>query len=128
MGAAGARSRREGAGGDDAYDRLARSSRCRERHPGGARARAPGGGSGARMSAASYIILIFAGFVIGLVAAVPIGPVNLLCVRRTVAYGSLYGFLSGLGAAVADGVFASIVGFGLTAISDMIKNHVVLIE
>ncbi|HXL99752.1 MAG TPA: LysE family transporter, partial [Rhizomicrobium sp.] len=66
---------------------------------------------------------IGSGFVIGLIAAVPIGPVNLLCVRRTFAYGPLHGFLSGLGAATADVVFATIVGFGFTAIAQLIKSH-----
>jgi threonine/homoserine/homoserine lactone efflux protein len=76
----------------------------------------------------TYVLLIISGFVIGLIAAVPIGPVNLLCVRRTFAYGSLYGFLSGLGAALADGVFACIVGFGFTAIAQVIKSHFTPIE
>jgi threonine/homoserine/homoserine lactone efflux protein len=76
----------------------------------------------------TYLILIVSGFVIGLIAAVPIGPVNLLCVRRTFAYGSLYGFLSGLGAALADGVFATIVGFGFTAIAQVIKDHSTILE
>jgi threonine/homoserine/homoserine lactone efflux protein len=76
----------------------------------------------------TYLILIVSGFVIGLIAAVPIGPVNLLCVRRTFAHGSLYGFLSGLGAALADGVFATIVGFGFTAIAQLIKDHSTILE
>ena len=76
----------------------------------------------------TYLILIVSGFVIGLIAAVPIGPVNLLCVRRTFAHGSLYGFLSGLGAALADGVFATIVGFGFTAIAQLIKSHSTILE
>ncbi|HEY2071542.1 MAG TPA: LysE family transporter [Rhizomicrobium sp.] len=80
------------------------------------------------MTAGTYIILIVSGFVIGLIAAVPIGPVNMLCIRRTFAYGSLYGFLSGLGAALADGVFAAIVGFGLTTIAQMIQTHFTPIE
>jgi threonine/homoserine/homoserine lactone efflux protein len=76
----------------------------------------------------TYLVLILSGFVIGLIAAVPIGPVNLLCVRRTFAHGSLYGFLSGLGAALADGVFATIVGFGFTAIAQLIKDHSTVLE
>jgi len=76
----------------------------------------------------THLILIISGFVIGLIAAVPIGPVNLLCVRRTFAHGSLYGFLSGLGAALADGVFATIVGFGFTAIAQLIKDHSTVLE
>jgi threonine/homoserine/homoserine lactone efflux protein len=76
----------------------------------------------------TYIILLISGFVIGLIAAVPVGPVNLLCVRRTFAHGSMYGFLSGLGAALADVVFAAIVGFGLTWLSQLIKSYFTPIE
>jgi putative LysE/RhtB family amino acid efflux pump len=76
----------------------------------------------------NYIVLLISGFVIGLIAAVPVGPVNLLCVRRTFAHGSLYGFLSGLGAALADVVFAAIVGFGFTWIARLIQSHSTTIE
>ena len=54
-----------------------------------------------------YLILIGSGIIMGLIAAVPIGPVNLICVRRTFAFGPLNGFVSGLGAALGDGVFAA---------------------
>jgi len=37
----------------------------------------------------------------GLIAAVPIGPVNLICIRRSFAFGPVNGFVSGLGAALA---------------------------
>jgi threonine/homoserine/homoserine lactone efflux protein len=69
-------------------------------------------------------LLLFAGgIVIGLIVAVPIGPVNLICVRRTLAYGNLNGFLSGLGAALGDGVFAAVSAFGLTAIAQLIEGY-----
>ena len=56
-----------------------------------------------------YLLLILSGFIMGLIAAVPIGPVNLICVRRTFAFGPLNGFVSGLGAALGDGIFATII-------------------
>jgi threonine/homoserine/homoserine lactone efflux protein len=71
----------------------------------------------------TYFIIIFLGFFIGLIAAIPIGPVNLLVVRRTLAYDPLHGFLSGLGAVLADAVYASITGFGFTALAQLIKGH-----
>lgn len=67
-----------------------------------------------------WLTLIGGGLVIGVMLAAPIGPVNLICIRRTLAYGPLNGFLAGLGAALGDGVFAAIAGFGLTAAADMI--------
>ena len=71
----------------------------------------------------NYIVLIVTGLVIGFIVAAPIGPVNLICIRRTLAFGSLNGFLSGLGGAMGDGVYAAIVGFGLTAISQWIEGY-----
>jgi threonine/homoserine/homoserine lactone efflux protein len=70
-----------------------------------------------------FLFLISSGIIIGLVVAVPIGPVNLICIRRTLAYGSANGFFSGLGAALGDGVFAVVTAFGLTAISQLIEGY-----
>jgi threonine/homoserine/homoserine lactone efflux protein len=58
--------------------------------------------------------------VVGLVIAVPVGPVGVLCVRRTIFEGRLFGFMSGLGAASADTVFGIVAGFGLTVVSDLL--------
>src|SRR5271156_3607703 len=76
----------------------------------------------------TYIYLVISGVVMGLIAAVPIGPVNLICIRRTFAFGPLNGFVSGLGAALGDGVFAAIMGFGLTWIAQMIEGYATIIE
>ena len=75
-----------------------------------------------------YIILIVSGIVIGLVVAVPIGPVNLICIRRTLAFGPANGFMAGLGAAIGDTVFAIVTGFGLTAIAHLIKGYASYLE
>jgi threonine/homoserine/homoserine lactone efflux protein len=58
------------------------------------------------------------GLVIGFVIAAAIGPIGLLCIRRTLVEGAAVGAVSGLGAATADGIYASIAAFGLTAIAD----------
>jgi threonine/homoserine/homoserine lactone efflux protein len=75
-----------------------------------------------------YIILIISGVIMGLIAAVPIGPVNLICIRRTFAFGPVNGFVSGLGAALGDGVFAAITFFGLTWIAQLIQSYDSIIE
>lgn len=75
-----------------------------------------------------YFILIVSGVVIGLVVAVPIGPVNLICIRRTLAFGSMNGFMSGLGAAMGDTVFAVVTGFGLTVIAQLIRGYSAYLE
>jgi threonine/homoserine/homoserine lactone efflux protein len=71
----------------------------------------------------NLIGLIVSGVVIGLIAAAPIGPVNLICIRRTLAFGPLNGFIAGLGAACGDGVFAAVIGFGVTAVSHWIEGY-----
>jgi threonine/homoserine/homoserine lactone efflux protein len=71
----------------------------------------------------NLLIFLGGGVFIGLMAAAPIGPVNLICIRRTLAYGPVIGFLSGLGAALGDGVFACITGFGLTAVTQLIEGY-----
>ena len=54
------------------------------------------------------------GWVLGLLIAAPVGPIGVLCIRRTLAEGRLYGFVSGLGAATADATYGAVAAFGLT--------------
>jgi len=75
-----------------------------------------------------YLILIVSGVIMGLIAAVPIGPVNLICIRRSFAFGPVNGFVSGLGAALGDGLFAAITFFGLTWIAQLIQSYDSIIE
>lgn len=60
------------------------------------------------------------GLVIGLAIAAPVGPIGLLCIRRSLAAGFPLGFLTGLGAAAADGVYGAVAAFGLTAVSSFL--------
>ena len=61
--------------------------------------------------------LLWKGAVIGFAIAAPVGPIGLLCIRRTLAEGRLIGLVSGLGAATADAIYGLVAGFGLTAVS-----------
>jgi threonine/homoserine/homoserine lactone efflux protein len=63
---------------------------------------------------------VLRGFLIGLAIAAPVGPIGLLCIRRTLDEGRAAGFVSGLGAATADALYGSIAAFGLTAISGVL--------
>jgi threonine/homoserine/homoserine lactone efflux protein len=63
------------------------------------------------------------GIVIGFSIAVPIGPIAVLCIRRTLAHGTIVGIISGLGAAIADAVYGLIAGFGLTTLSDLLLRY-----
>ncbi len=60
---------------------------------------------------------------IGLSIAAPVGPIGLLCIRRSIQGGPWLGFASGLGAAVADALFGCVAAFGLTAISTALVEY-----
>jgi threonine/homoserine/homoserine lactone efflux protein len=62
------------------------------------------------------------GFVIGFSVAAPVGPIGLLCIRRSLADGPRIGLLTGLGAAAADAVYGAVAAFGLTAVSGLLVN------
>jgi threonine/homoserine/homoserine lactone efflux protein len=58
--------------------------------------------------------LLFRGVLAGLAISAPVGPVNVLCISRTLTKGRLAGFMSGLGAAAADTVYGAIAGFSIS--------------
>jgi threonine/homoserine/homoserine lactone efflux protein len=59
---------------------------------------------------------LWKGLVLGFSIAAPLGPIGLLCIRRTLEGGRWRGILSGLGAASADGFYGSLAAFGLAAV------------
>lgn len=67
--------------------------------------------------------LFIRAFIIGISIAAPVGPIGVLCIRRTLANGKLAGFLSGMGAASADMVYGAIAAFGLTAITGLLIDN-----
>lgn len=67
--------------------------------------------------------LFIQGIIIGLTLAVPVGPLSLVCIHRTVAGGRLHGIVSGLGIATADSFYAAVAFLGLTAVSGLIIGH-----
>ncbi|MFL5666915.1 MAG: LysE family translocator [Ktedonobacteraceae bacterium] len=63
------------------------------------------------------------GLLIGVSIAAAVGPMCILCIQRTLARGQLYGLVSGLGIATADGIYGSIAAFGLTVIINMFVSQ-----
>jgi threonine/homoserine/homoserine lactone efflux protein len=63
------------------------------------------------------------GLAFGFVLAATVGPMWILCFRRTVSDGRLIGLASGLGIAVADALYGAVAAFGLTAISGFLLEH-----
>jgi threonine/homoserine/homoserine lactone efflux protein len=68
-------------------------------------------------------VLLLRGLIIGFSIAAPVGPIGVLCIRRTLAEGFHIGLLAGLGAASADAIYGLIAAFGLTAISNLLLTN-----
>jgi threonine/homoserine/homoserine lactone efflux protein len=64
--------------------------------------------------------LFLEGMVIGFAIAAPVGPIGVLCIRRTLAEGRLWGLVSGLGAATADAAYGAVAALGLTFVTDLL--------
>ncbi len=73
----------------------------------------------------SYII---DGIIIGISASIPLGPIGVLVIQRTLNKGRLSGFISGLGAALSDTIYAIIAGFSLSFIVGFIETQMLWIQ
>ncbi len=63
------------------------------------------------------------GLLLGFSIAAPVGPVALLCIRRTLERGFMSGLVSGLGAAMADVIYGSIAAAGLTLVANFLVGQ-----
>ena len=68
------------------------------------------------------------GIMVGFAMAIPVGPIGILCIRKTLTEGRLRGLIIGLGAATADLLYSCIAAFGLTVISDTLQSQRVWIR
>jgi threonine/homoserine/homoserine lactone efflux protein len=66
--------------------------------------------------------LFLRGLVLGFTIAAAVGPISLLCIRRTLAEGRVVGLVSGMGVATADATYGAIAAFGLTAVTDLLVD------
>lgn len=69
------------------------------------------------------MLVFLKGLLIGFSIAAPVGPIGLLCIHRSLSHGFKMGLTTGLGAALADGIYGAIAAFGLSAISSMLISH-----
>jgi threonine/homoserine/homoserine lactone efflux protein len=69
------------------------------------------------------IHLLFKGAMMGLVVAVPVGPLGLLCINRALSRGPWYGLLSGLGVATADALAGGIAALSISLVSQFLVDH-----
>lgn len=68
-------------------------------------------------------VLFAQGIVIGFSIAAPVGPIGVLCIRRTLAEGRAAGLLTGLGAATADALYGAIAAFGLSVVTSFLVGQ-----
>lgn len=68
-------------------------------------------------------VFFFKGLIIGFSIAAPVGPIGVLCIRRTLDEGRAAGLLTGLGAATADAMYGCVAGFGLVFISTILTSQ-----
>jgi threonine/homoserine/homoserine lactone efflux protein len=73
-------------------------------------------------------MLFIRGLLIGLAIAAPVGPIGILCIRRTLQDGWLVGLLTGLGAATADGTYGAIAAFGLTVVIQVLTGKAIWLQ
>jgi threonine/homoserine/homoserine lactone efflux protein len=69
------------------------------------------------------VLFLWKGALLGLSVAAPVGPIGVLCIRRTLNSGAKYGFFTGMGAATADCLYELIAGMGLASISMFLIEH-----
>lgn len=67
--------------------------------------------------------LFLQGGVLGFSIAAAVGPIGVLCIRRSIADGCLAGFVSGMGAATADACFGGLVAAGVTGVADFVGQQ-----
>src|SRR5512135_74052 len=69
------------------------------------------------------LTIFLKGILIGFAMAVPVGPIGIMCIRKTLTEGRLCGLMIGLGAATADLLYACVAAFGLTVVSNVIATE-----
>ncbi len=74
------------------------------------------------------VVYIFKGMLIGLMVSVPLGPMGVLIIQKTLQKGALAGFIAGMGAACADLFYATVAAFGLGFVINIIQTHELVLQ
>ncbi len=74
------------------------------------------------------LLLFLKGVTIGMIIALPLGPVGLLCLHRSLSGGVWIGLLSGTAAALGDALYGAVAAFGLSFVSEYLTEHRYLLQ
>ncbi len=74
------------------------------------------------------LVYLLRGLALGFAIAAPVGPIGVLCIRRTLADGRMVGLVTGLGAATADASYGAVAAFGVSAVSSVLVGQRVWIH
>ena len=72
--------------------------------------------------------ILWKGLLIGIVVSAPLGPVGVLCIQRTLNKGRWYGFVTGIGAALSDIIYALITGYGMSFVFDYVNKNLFYLQ
>ncbi len=74
------------------------------------------------------ILYLFKGMLVGLMVSIPLGPMGVLIIQKTLHKGALSGFIAGMGAASADLFYATVAAFGLGFVINIVQAHELLLQ
>lgn len=69
------------------------------------------------------LIHLLQGMLIGFLVALPVGPIDMLCIRRTLLWGVRSGFITGMGAAFADAIYGALASFGIITLTALLVSY-----
>lgn len=67
--------------------------------------------------------LVTKGIMIGVLVSAPMGPIGMLCIQRTLNKGRWHGFITGLGAALSDVIYASLTCLGMGVVVNFVEAN-----
>ncbi len=70
-----------------------------------------------------FVEYLLQGIIVGFLVAMPVGPIALVCMRDSLNYGFIRGFIAGVGSAAADAIFGLVAAFSLTAVGALLLDY-----
>ncbi|MBO7337446.1 MAG: LysE family translocator [Paludibacteraceae bacterium] len=72
--------------------------------------------------------IVLTGILLGIFISIPVGPIAVLCIQRTLDRGKYHGWITGLGASLSDVLYSTLAVYGLSFVVDFIQTHQFFIE